>query len=59
MTLPNSDNLKARVAKVSPEKSSRLGNLRTCLILAYKQVAKSNKKAHQKMIARLNYELLK
>jgi hypothetical protein len=59
MTLPNSDNLKARVAKVSPEKSSRLEILRTCLKLAYKRVAKSNKKAQQKILARLNYELLK
>jgi len=48
MTLPNSDNLKAWVAKESPEKCSRLENLRTCLKLAYKQVAGSNKKAHQK-----------
>ena len=47
-TPPYSDNVKLRVAKESLEKSRRLQNLRTCLKLAYKHIAKANKKAHQK-----------
>ena len=44
MTLPNSDNLKAKVSSETPDQNSRLKNLQSSLKLAYQQVARANKK---------------
>jgi hypothetical protein len=48
MTLPNNDNLKARVAKQNPVQSRRIENLRTGFKLLHKQMAKAKRKAHKK-----------
>ena len=44
MTVANSDNLKTRVPKGSPEQCRRLETIKTWLKLAYKQVDEANKK---------------
>jgi len=46
MTLPNSDSLKAQFPQDNPS-HERLENLKSNLKLAYKLVAKANRKSHQ------------
>ena len=46
ITLPNSDNLKAKVSSENPDQNSRLKNLQSSLKLAYQQVARANKKSY-------------
>jgi transposase InsO family protein len=48
MTLPNSDNLKAKISSEDPDQNSRLKNLQSSLKLAYQQVARANKKSYLK-----------
>jgi len=47
MPLTNSDNLKARVSRETPDHHQRLENLKASLSAAYKYVNKSNKMTHQ------------
>ena len=46
MTLPNSDNLKAKISTENPDQN-RLKNLQSSLKLAYQQVARANKKSYR------------
>jgi len=46
MTLPKSDNLKAKVSSENPDQNSKLKNLQSSLKLAYQQVARANKKSY-------------
>jgi len=46
MTLPNSDNLKAKISSEDSDQNSRLKNLQSSLKLAYQQVAGWNKKSY-------------
>ena len=47
MTLPSSDNLKARLPKKDSSQDQRLENLKSSLKTAYKLAAKANRKSHQ------------
>jgi hypothetical protein len=47
MTLPSSDNLKARLPKEDSSQDQRLENLKSSLKTAYKLAAKANRKSHQ------------
>jgi hypothetical protein len=47
MSLPTSDDLKAKISKESPSHSQRLENLRSSLKSAYKMVKEANKRSHQ------------
>ena len=46
ITLPNSDNLKAKISTENPDQNSILKNLQSTLKQAYQQVARTNKKAY-------------
>jgi len=48
MTLPNSDSLKAQFPQDNPSHEQRLENLKSNLRLAYRLVAKANRKSHQR-----------
>ena len=48
MQLPGNDNLKARCIQEGTSLDRRIANLKTNLRMAYKEVAKANRKAHQK-----------
>jgi len=50
MTLPNSDNLKAKLPKEKAnfDQDRRLENLKSSLQLAYKAVKKANRQSHLK-----------
>jgi len=47
MEIPNNDNLKARISSENLSQKRSLENLKASLNLAYKLVAKANRKAHQ------------
>jgi len=47
MEIPNNDNLKARISSENPSQKRSLENLEASLNLAYKLVAKANRKSHQ------------
>jgi len=47
MQLPGNDNLKARCAQEGTSPDRRIENLKSSLRMAYKEVAKGNRKAHQ------------
>jgi len=60
MTLPNSDNLKAKISTENPDQNSRLKNLQSSLKLAYQQIARANKKSYRilhSLFYRLEYIL--
>jgi len=48
MALPNSNDLKAKTPKENLDHDSRIENLKSGLILAYKSVKKAKKKSHLK-----------
>jgi hypothetical protein len=48
MTLPSSDSLKAQFTQGHPSQEQRLGNFKSNLRLAYRLVAKENRKSHQR-----------
>jgi len=47
MQLPSNDSLKARYVKEHTSQDRRIENLKASLRMAYKAVAKANKKAHR------------
>jgi len=47
MQLPSNDSLKARCVKENTSQDRRIENLKASLRVAYKAVAKANKKAHR------------
>jgi hypothetical protein len=48
MSLPSTDDLKAKIPQKTQDQEERLQNLRSSLKLAYSLVAKANRKSHQK-----------
>jgi len=48
MQLPGNDNLKARCIQEGTSQDRSIENMKTILRMAYKEVAKANRKAHQK-----------